>query len=116
MGDPESEFERRCLHLKGAQVVTGARQTGVPLEEPKDRCELDTEMRVRPPESRRGGTDAQGEGFGIVCYGLRGPTARLMIFSAANFASGSEAKSSGVTKLSISIPLTVLARADAVIE
>jgi hypothetical protein len=39
-----------------------------------------------------------------------------MIFSAANFASGSDAKSSGVTKLSISIPLTVLARADAVIE
>ena len=104
MGDPESEFERRCLHLKGAQVVTGARQTGVPLEEPKDRCELDTEMRVRPPESRRGGTDAQGEGFGIVCYGLRGPTARLMIFSAANLASASDTESSSVTKLLVVLP------------
>src|ERR1700732_747787 len=29
MGDPVSEFERVGLHLKGAQVVTGARQTGV---------------------------------------------------------------------------------------
>jgi hypothetical protein len=29
MGDPVSEVERVSLHLKGAQVVTGARQTGV---------------------------------------------------------------------------------------
>ena len=29
MGDPVSEFERVGLHLKGAQVMTGARQTGV---------------------------------------------------------------------------------------
>jgi hypothetical protein len=81
MGDPESEFERRCLHLKGAQVVTGARQTGVPLEEQKNCCELDTEMR-EPDHLIVVGVavaadqgDAQGNGFGIVCHGLRSLTA-----------------------------------------
>ena len=61
--------------------MTGARQTGVPLEEPKNRCELDTEMR-EPDHLIVVGValvadqgDAQGNGFGIVGRGLRSLTA-----------------------------------------
>jgi len=54
MDDPVSEFERvRCMPLKGAQVVTGARQTGVngTPRGTRDRVLIRT-MRGRAPGGR----------------------------------------------------------------